>query len=337
MKNKQHWKTKLKPFEKSHTLSSLWQILNTIIPFFILWYLAYLSLGISLWLTLLIAAFAGGFLIRTFIIFHDCCHYSFFQSRKANEIMGFFTGILTCVPYEQWKYTHTRHHATSGNLTKRGVGDIWTLTVEEYVSSSWLRRFFYRTYRNPAVMFGLGPIIIFLLDYRFNRPKARLKERINTYLTNLGIVGWLWLLGWLIGWQALLLVQGPIFFISGVAGIWLFYVQHQFEHSYFEKDEHWDYARAAMDGSSYYKLPKLLQWLTGNIGYHHIHHLSPRVPNYYLEQVHKSDVSLRKVQTIGLWSSFKSLRYRLWNEQTKEFVAFNELKPMIAARRKSSQ
>jgi omega-6 fatty acid desaturase (delta-12 desaturase) len=321
-----NWRKSLIPYEKPHLKSSVWQLINTIVPFFALWYLAYLSLSVSFWLTLAIAIPAGGFLVRIFIIFHDCCHHSFFKSRKANAIIGTITGILTCCPYNQWKHTHSIHHATSGNLHRRGVGDVWTLTTEEYLSSSLLRRMVYRLYRNPFIMFGFGPIYIFLIDYRFNRKRVGLAERMNTYLTNLSMACVAGLLCWLIGWQEFLLVQGPIFFISGVAGIWLFYVQHQFENTYFEKEEEWDYVMAALQGSSYYKLPRILQWITGNIGFHHIHHLSPRVPNYYLQQVHNSNPSLQKVQTINILSSLSSLRYRLWNEDSKKFVGFREIK-----------
>lgn len=269
---------------------------------------------------------AGGFLVRIFIIFHDCCHKSFFKSRTANEIIGTITGILTCCPYHQWKHSHSVHHASSGNLNKRGVGDIWTLTVKEYASSSKLRRLVYRLYRNPFVMFLIGPIYIFLIDYRFNRKRAGWKERLNTYITNLSIAGGAGTLSWLIGWQEFLLVQGPIFFISGMLGIWLFYVQHTFEETYYENEDEWDYVKAALQGSSYYKLPKLLHWITGNIGFHHIHHLSPRVPNYYLETVHNTNPVLRDVQTITLKSSLRSLKFRVWCEQSKRFLSYKDMK-----------
>jgi len=320
------WKKGIAPYEKPHTKRSVWQLLNTVVPFFILWYLAYLSLSVSYWLTLPIAIVAGGFLVRTFIIFHDCCHGSFFRSRKWNAIVGTITGIMTFVPYLQWRHSHAVHHATSGNLDKRGTGDIWTLTVDEYVAASPLRRLRYRIYRNPIVMFGLGPIFIFLIDYRFNRRGARLKERLNTYLTNIGIVASMGLLVWLLGWQTTLLIQGPIFFVSGMLGIWLFYVQHQFEEGYYEDEAQWDHVRAALQGSSFYKLPRVLHWITGNIGFHHIHHLSPRVPNYYLETVHDQNPELQKVKTITLLSSLESLRFRIWNEESKRFVGYKGIR-----------
>lgn len=320
-----NWRKQIAPYEKSQMSRSIWQLINTLVPFFLLWYGAYWTMSISYWLTLAVAVVAGGFLIRIFIIFHDCCHQSFFKNRTANAIIGTITGILTCCPFDQWRYTHSVHHATSGNLNKRGTGDVWTLTVEEYVSSALWRRLAYRLYRNPLVMFGLGPIYIFLIDYRFNRKRAGLKERMNTYLTNAGIVAVVSALCYSIGWQSFVLVHGPIFFISGAAGIWLFYVQHQFEGTYFEKEEDWDYVKAALQGSSFYKLPKILNWITGNIGFHHIHHLSPRVPNYYLPVAHSQNRFLQDVPSITLLSSLRSLRYRVWNEQSKKYVSFKEI------------
>lgn len=318
-------KKNVAPFEKTDTRSSIRQMVNTILPLLLLWYAAYLSLSVSYWLTLVLAILTAGFVIRTFIIFHDCCHQSFFKSRRANDILGTITGVLTCVPYEQWKQSHSIHHATSSNLDKRGVGDIWILTVEEYVTAPLWQKIAYRIYRNPFVMFGIGPIYVFALQYRFNRKGARHKERLNTYLTNVLLAGLYTLLIWAIGWQAFLLVQGPVFLISGMLGIWLFYVQHQFEDSYFEKEEEWSYVKAAVEGSSYYKLPRLLQWITGNIGFHHVHHLSPKVPNYHLEKAHNETPPLQMATTITLSTSLKSLRFRLWDEESKRFVSFKEI------------
>ncbi|MCK9858901.1 fatty acid desaturase [Paenibacillus sp. ATY16] len=321
-------KKDMAPYEKSHARTSILQILNTVLPFVLLWYLAYWALDISYWLTLALSVVAAGFVIRIFILFHDCCHQSLFKSKRLNEIVGTITGILTFHPYHQWKHAHSIHHATSSNLNKRGTGDVWILTVEEYLTSSFWKRLGYRLYRNPFVMFVLGPFYTMLIENRFNRKNAKTKERLNTYLTNLGLVGLAVLLCSTIGWQAFLLVQIPIFYLSGAAGIWLFYVQHQFEDSYFEKEEDWDYVKAAVDGSSYYKLPKLLQWLTGNIGFHHVHHLSPRVPNYYLEKAHEKTPALHKVTTITIASSLQAIRFRLWDEANKRFVGFKEIRLM---------
>ncbi|WP_028547555.1 fatty acid desaturase [Paenibacillus sp. UNC451MF] len=328
-KEQDGWRKDIAPYERPRIKNSVWQIINTVVPFFLLWYLAFMSLSVSYWLTLLLAIPAGGFLIRIFIIFHDCCHKSFFRNKTANEIVGTITGIMTCCPYNQWRHSHSVHHATSGNLNKRGTGDIWTLTVEEYVASSFLKRLVYRLYRNPLVMFVIGPIYIFLIDYRFNRKNAGFKERMNTYITNLSIAGSAALMCWAIGWQAFLMVQGPIFFISGAAGIWLFYVQHQFEDTYYENEENWDYVQAALKGSSFYKLPKILHWITGNIGFHHIHHLSPRVPNYYLEEAHNANPVLRDVNTITLLTSLRSLKFRIWDEKSKQFIGFKDIKRFV--------
>ncbi|PLR78974.1 fatty acid desaturase [Bacillus sp. V3-13] len=316
------------PYERSNLKDSIWQLINTFAPFFLLWFLAYQSLSISYFLSLGFSVIAAGFLVRMFIIFHDCCHHSFFKNRRANKILGTITGILTLFPYSQWQHDHSVHHATSSNLDKRGTGDIWVLTVDEYLEAPFWSRVAYRLYRNPFVMFGLGPIYAFLIKNRFNRKGARLKERLNTYITNLSALALAALLCWTLGWESFLLVQGPIFFISGSLGIWLFYVQHTFEDSYFEEDKDWEYVKAAVEGSSFYKLPKLLQWLTGNIGYHHVHHLSPRVPNYKLETVHNNTAPLQNVPTITLATSLSSLKFRLWDEQNKKFVGFGRIKSL---------
>ncbi len=327
--NQINLKKQIAPYEKSNIKTSVKQLCNTIPPFILLWAVAYGSLQISYWLSLGFAIIASGFVIRTFIIFHDCCHQSFFKSRKANDILGTISGVITLFPYEKWKRSHSIHHATSSNLNKRGTGDIWILTVEEYVAASFWLRLQYRIYRNPLVMFGLGPIYLFLVSNRFNRKGAHRKERINTYVTNASIILLYTLLCLIMGWQAFLLIQLPILFVSGMLGIWLFYVQHQFEDSYFEDEKDWDYVKAAIDGSSYYKLPKLLQWVTGNIGFHHVHHLSPKVPNYHLESVHDHVSPLQQATTITIRSSFKALRFRLWDESSKTFVSFQEAKPFL--------
>ncbi|KRE55810.1 fatty acid desaturase [Paenibacillus sp. Soil750] len=319
-------KKQVAPYEKSNTRASIKQLFNTLGPLIVLWVAAYISLSISYWITLPITIIASGFVIRTFIIFHDCCHQSFFKSRRANEIIGTMTGILTLFPYQQWKNSHSIHHATSSNLEKRGIGDMWVLTVDEYAASSVWVRIAYRLYRNPFIMFGLGPIFLFLFTNRFNTKGARRKERISTYMTNLSILALYGGLIWIIGWQSFVLVQAPIMFVAGLMGIWLFYVQHQFEDSYFEKEDEWSYVKAAVEGSSYYKLPKLLQWITGNIGFHHVHHLSPKVPNYNLEKAHNATPPLQKATTITIGTSLKSLNFKLWDEHNKTFVGYKNNK-----------
>ncbi|EJV84546.1 fatty acid desaturase [Bacillus cereus] len=329
LQNTKNLKKQVAPFEKSTAKKSVWQIINTVVPFIILWYLAYKSLSVSYWLALVPAVLAAGFMTRVFIIFHDCTHHSFFKSRRVNRIVGTCMGVLTLFPFDQWGHEHSVHHATSGNLDKRGTGDIWTLTVNEYLAAPFRLRLAYRLYRNPFVMFGLGPIYVFLLKNRFNRKGARKKERMNTYLTNVLIVALVGLLCWTLGWQSFLLVHGSIFLIAGSIGIWLFYVQHTFEDSYFEEDKEWEYVKAAVEGSSFYKLPKILQFLTGNIGFHHVHHLSPRVPNYKLEEAHNNTLPLKNVPTITLATSLRSLRFRLWDEQNNNFVSFKDVKKLV--------
>ncbi|MGI2297928.1 fatty acid desaturase [Paenibacillus sp. GXUN7292] len=323
-------KKTMSPYEATSVKTSVIQLVNTILPLVGLWLLAYYSLSVSYFLTFAFSIAAAFFLVRTFIIFHDCCHGSFFKNRKANDFFGMLTGVLTLVPYMQWKNAHGIHHATSSNLDKRGVGDLWILTVDEFAAASRWRRFAYRAYRNPLVMFGLGPIFVFVLQYRFNRSGARRKEKINTYVMNALIVSFYTLLGLVIGWKALLLVHFPIMYLAGMLGIWLFYVQHQFEESYFEHDEEWSYVLAAVEGSSYYKLPKLLQWLSGNIGFHHVHHLSPKIPNYLLEKAHNETPPLHKATTITIKESLQSLRFKLWDEQNRKFVSFKMVKHRIS-------
>lgn len=325
------------PFAQPNSKSSIKQLFNTILPFIFLWFLAYKSLSISIWLTLLLTIVASGFIIRIFIIFHDCTHYSFFKSNRANRIVGTITGIITLFAYEKWKRNHAIHHATSSNLDKRGTGDVWVMTVDEYINASFWQRLAYRLYRNPIVMFGLGPLYLFLISNRFNRKGAHLRERMNTYLINVSIVLIYGTIIWLIGWKAFLIIQVPMLFISGSLGIWLFYVQHQFEDSYFEEEKEWDFVKAAVDGSSYYKLPKVLQWITGNIGYHHVHHLSPRVPNYHLEEAHESTPPLQKATTITLATSLTSIRFRLYDEKTRSFISFRELKSLLKDNKRAMQ
>jgi len=322
------------PFAKSETRKSIMQLVNTLTPLLVAWTLGFYLLQFSPWYTVACSVLAAGFVVRTFIIFHDCTHGSFFKSKKANNRVGFITGVLTSFPYEKWKREHTIHHATSSNLDKRGIGDIDMLTVEEYMEKSKLGRLGYRMYRNPLVMFGLGPLFMVLILNRINRSDAKKKERINTHVTTLTMVIILGTLIWLTSWQAVLLVYGVTLFIAGSLGIWLFYIQHTYEDSYFEYDTEWDYVKAAVEGSSYYKLPKLLQWVTGNIGFHHVHHLAPRVPNYHLEAAHESIPPLQQATTITLTTSLESIRYKLYDPKQKKFVTFKEAEAIIANRTK---
>src|SRR5690625_4535495 len=319
----------VQPFAKPDTVASIKQLFNTILPFVILWFLAYKSLAVSIWLTIPLLILASGFVIRIFIIFHDCTHGSFFRNGKANRIVGTVTGIITLFAFEKWKRNHSIHHATSSNLDKRGTGDVWVMTVNEYIDASFWGKLAYRLYRNPIVLFGFGPLYLYLISNRFNRKGARKRERMNTYIINISLIVLYSSLIWLIGWQAFLIIQLPILFIAGSVGIWLFYVQHQSEDSYLENEAAWSVVKAAVAGSSSSTLPTVLQSLTGSIGFHHVHHLSPGVPNYKLEEAHEKTPPLQQATTIPLRSSLTAIRFRLYDENSKTFVSFKEVKGLI--------
>ncbi len=322
------WQQAVANYQKPDLLRSVWQLVNTLIPYCLLWYVMYRSLEVSYWMTLALAFPTAGFLVRIFIIFHDCGHGAFFKSQRANDIVGFVTGVLTMTPYHGWRHEHATHHATAGDLDRRGVGDIWTLTVKEYLALPPWERWKYRLYRNPLVMFLFGPLFVFLIRHRFAQRDARKRERYSVYWTNLALAGIVIVMSVTIGLTSFVLVQLPIIVIAAAAGIWLFYVQHQYEGVYWERHNKWDYVTVALEGSSFYKLPKVLQWFTGNIGFHHVHHLSPRIPNYYLERCHNADPMFQQVKAITLWPSLKSISFRLWDEDRHELVGFDSLKTL---------
>ena len=305
---------------------SAWQIINSVIPYLFIWFLMYLSLDISYWLTLGLAFLASGFLIRVFIICHDCVHSSFFKSRTLNNMLGAITAYFLFLPYKYWRKTHIKHHATANDLDHREAGDIWILTVQEYMDSTILERFYYRVYRNPLFLFLVGPVLFFLLRYRIPVFATRKNELHSVYLTNVSIFSTIIIMTLLIGLKAYLLIQMPIILITTVAGVWLFYVQHQFEGVSWERHDRWNYTDAALQGSSFYKLPRILQFFTGNIGFHHIHHLYPRIPNYYLEKC-ENEVSVEwPVKPMELRPSLKAFNYRLWDEEERKFVGFSQVK-----------
>ena len=320
------WKEIVVRYQKPSVRRGVWQILNTLVPYVALWYVMYLTLGVSWWITVPLAILAGAFLVRVFIIFHDCGHGSFFRSRKANDIWGFITGVLTFAPHYHWRWEHAGHHATSGDLDRRGLGDIWTLTVQEYLESSRWKRLAYRLARNPVVLFVIAPLFLFLIKHRFPKAKAGKRERHSVYWTNLAVLGIAAGLIWLFGIKAYLLIQLTVMAVAGSAGLWLFYVQHQFDGVYWERGDEWDYTAAALQGSSFYKLPRILQWFSGNIGYHHIHHLSSRIPNYNLERCHEAHLLFQRVKPVTLFSSLKSFTFRLWDEQRRKLVGYRHLR-----------
>ncbi len=304
---------------------SLWQIFNTLLPYLGLWFLMVLSLQYSYWLTILLALPASGFLVRLFIIFHDCGHGSFFRSKWANDLVGKVLGILTFTPYTPWHSSHKEHHATSGNLDKRGVGDVWTLTVEEYSARSKWDRFVYRMYRNPLIMFVFGSLYMVFLQNRLTTRKMNRQQRMNVYLTNFGMLVVAVSGSLLLGIRAYLLIQLPVVLIAHFAGIWLFYIQHQFDDVTWERGTSWDYMKAAITGSSFLKLPAVLQWFTGNIGYHHIHHLSSRIPNYNLQRCHRENALFSGIKPVTLISSFRALKLRLWDEASCRLISFRQM------------
>jgi omega-6 fatty acid desaturase (delta-12 desaturase) len=286
----------------------------------------YICRPISWWLVVPLAVLAGAFLVRVFIIFHDCGHGSFFKAPWANNLVGFLTGILTFTPYYHWRWEHSIHHATSGHLDKRGTGDVWTMTVEEYLNSSRWKKFSYRLARNPIVLFVIAPLYLFVIQQRFPKSRANKRERHSVYAMNAAMLGLGVALSWTFGFKAYLIIQLIILMVAGSAGVWMFYVQHQFEDVYWERGEDWSYVAAALQGSSFYKLPRILQWFSGNIGFHHIHHLSPRIPNYYLEKCHQADPLFQQVKPVTMIGSLKSFGYRLWDEKRRKLVGYGQLK-----------
>jgi omega-6 fatty acid desaturase (delta-12 desaturase) len=313
-------------FETPSVPRATWQLLNTLVPYFGLWVAMYFARSAAWWVMAPMALLAGMLLVRAFIIFHDCGHGSFFPSKTANTIVGWVTGILTFTPYHHWRREHSIHHATSGNLDERGTGDIWTLTVREYLALSGWKKLAYRLVRNPLVLFGLGPLFIFIVWQRFAPANTRPRELREVHLTNLALL--LIAIGgsWLFGWKTYLVLQLSVMMVAGGLGLWMFYVQHQFEDGYWEGDSAWDYTAAAMAGSSYYKLPRILQWFSGNIGFHHIHHLNSRIPNYNLAHCHAVNPEFQKVKPVTLVSSLRTLRLRLWDEERRTMVGYSALR-----------
>jgi omega-6 fatty acid desaturase (delta-12 desaturase) len=302
----------------------IWQLVNTVLPCLGLWALTFYSLRFSYWVTLGLSVLTAAFLVRTFIIFHDCGHGSFMRSRRANQIIGFFTGILTLTPHHRWWADHSRHHATTGNLDRYGIGDVWMLTVDDYARAHWLKKIWYRTYRHPFFMFVVGPFFIFALIHRIPRKGSPRSENMSVIWTDLVLVIIWTAFAFTIGLKSYLMVHVPILGFSGMAGLWLFYVQHNYEHAYWKKTDEHDPAAAALLGSSYFKLPGVLQWFSGNIGFHHIHHLSPRVPNYSLESCYRSLPNIPEVTTLGLRTSLRSLSLRLWDDANQRMISFGE-------------
>jgi omega-6 fatty acid desaturase (delta-12 desaturase) len=321
--NRPAWLQAAAPYRRPHHGRSVAQIITTIGPYLMLWAGMVLLSKISIWLALLLTPIAAGFLVRAFIISHDCGHGGFFRSRRANTITGTITSLLVFTPYEQWRHEHAQHHATGGDLDNRGIGDIITMTVAEYANASKRVRFRYRLYRSPWVLFTIGPLIQFLFLQRVSRRKMSAREHWSIWQTNLMIAVMVTGLCLALGVKTYLVIQLTTMFIACSVGVWLFYVQHQFEGVYWARHNEWEFEKGAVDGSSFYKLPRVLQWITGSIGYHHIHHLSPGIPNYNLEKCYRENPMFQNVKHITLRSSLASLRFRLWDEEAGKLVGYD--------------
>jgi acyl-lipid omega-6 desaturase (Delta-12 desaturase) len=325
------WRQALAPYAQPHLGRSLLDIATSVVPYLALSVLMYLALGVSYLLVLVIAIPTAGFLVRTFILFHDCSHGSFLASKRANAWLGMALGLLVYSPFVRWRHEHAIHHATSGDLDRRGGGDVRTLTVAEYTALSWRGRTGYRLFRNPLVMFGIGPIVALLVGPRLVPRAARPRLRRSVIGTNIALAVLVGMLGWLAGWREYLMVQAPTVLLAGSAGIWLFYVQHQFEDAYWQSADGWSYADAALRGSSYLKLPKVLQFFSGNIGLHHIHHLSARIPNYNLQRAHDENPIFHQVPTLSLLDGLRAVRFKLWDADRRRLVTFAEARKRSAA------
>ncbi len=326
------WNALLAQYRKPVRWRSVFQLVNTALPFAGLWLLMLWSLGVGYWLTLLLSVPTALLVVRMFMFQHDCGHGAFFRSQRAANLVGSIIGVLTLVPYAYWRKTHAIHHATSGNLDTRGFGDIDTLTVREYLSRPRVKRVLYRFYRNPLVMLLIGPAYQFIIKHRYpsDTPRTWKREWASVHWTNVAIALVLVLAGLTIGLGRFLAVQIPITLIAGSLGVFLFYVQHQYEDTYWRYREAWNYYAAGLEGASLFVLPKVLQWFTANIGFHHIHHVSSRIPNYHLQRCYEENPELHEVTKLTLGESLKTLRLTLWDEGDRRLVGFRDLRAIRA-------
>ncbi len=310
------------------------QLLNTFLPFVGLWVAMYFSLRYSYWLTALISIIASFFMVRIFIIQHDCGHNSFFKSKRWNNVVGFFCSLFSTIPYSYWARTHTYHHAHTGQLEHRNVGDIDFLTVAEYQALSKIKKIRYHVFRHPLVLFVVVPLFYTYIAVRIPQIniKSIKKKALSQQLNNLALVGFYLFLCYLIGWKSFLLIHLTCVGLFSIIAFWFFYVQHQHDDSYMQWKDKWDYLLACIKGASYYKLPKIFQWLTGNIGFHHIHHLNHRIPNYKLERCYKENPVLSKyATTVTFWQSLKLRFNKLWDEESQQMITYRMYKRMKRA------
>jgi omega-6 fatty acid desaturase (delta-12 desaturase) len=325
-----YWRDALAPYGRSSLWRGVLGLLTSVVPYFALSTLMYFALGVSWVLTLALAVPTAGFLVRTYIIFHDCAHGSYLPSRRVNRWLGTTLGLLVFADFQSWKHNHAMHHASAGDLDRRGAGDLPTLTVAEYQQRPWRGRLAYRLFRNPLVMFGLGPIFALVIAPRIVPRTARPRIKHGVIATNIALFVLVGGLCWALGWRAFGIIELPTIMLAGAAGIWLFYVQHQFEDAYWESSENWSYADAALRGSSYLKLPKVLQFFSGNIGLHHVHHLSARIPNYNLQRAHDDNPIFHGVPVISLVDGLRAVKLKLYDERQRRMVTFAGARAALA-------
>ena len=320
-----HLRKEVAEFQSPHRLKSSWQLASMSVFYALVWFVSIKLLAYSVWLTLPLIFLQAGILVRLFIIFHDCGHGSFFKSKRFNDFWGVITGFLSFTPYHCWRGAHARHHGTSANLDQRGEGDVWMMTLEEYTNAPWRTRLWYRFYRHPLVMFLLGPLLIMLITNRVTAKAKSRVERFSVHLTNLAIAVVSTAIIYFLGLKIFLLLFVVPIYIAHIAGVWLFYIQHQFEGVYWARSSKWDMLNASLQGGSFYQLPSVLRWFTGNIGYHHLHHLNSRIPNYNLVKCHQQIPLLQTTKPLKLWKSLKSIKLHLWDEDKARMISFREI------------
>ncbi len=325
---KPEWYKDTAQFAKAQPGVAVRQLLTAIIPYFLLMALMAQTIlsGYPYWMTLALAVPASALFARIFIFFHDCTHGSFVPSPRLNRNVGYLCGILTFTAFHDWRRSHAGHHITVGDLDRRGMGDITTMTVAEYLAAPVIKRLAYRLYRHPLILLGIGPLYYFLLRNRYPSPGAKKIDFISVICTNLALAAIILIASLTVGFRTYFLVQFPVLAMSATLGVWLFYVQHQFEGVYWARHAEWDPWRVAMEGASFYQLPRLLQWATGNIGFHHVHHVRPGIPNYRLQECYQDTPELQVVKPITLFKSFGALLLNLYDEDQRKMVSFSSLK-----------
>lgn len=324
VKRKPDWYYATAKFAQPNLQKAVIQLLDTFTPYLVLLALMVLTIKnhFPYWITLILGILAGGLLVRIFVIFHDCVHNSFFASRHANRILGYICGFLTCTPYDDWQWANSKHHATAGDLDNRGYGSVWMMTLDEYRKASWFMRFNYRLYRNPFVLFGIGPELFFLILNRFSCKGTGPRQHRSVLITNLAILAIFSTAIFFLGFANFFLIAAPIWIVSTSTGVWLFYIQHQFQGVYWARHSEWDVMTVALKGCSYYKLPKPLQWLTANIGIHNAHHLRTAIPNYNLQLCYDQTPELQELKPLTIRESLSAYRLKLWDEKNLTLIPF---------------